>query len=336
MSDVSIDSSVIAKLIQKCATAKNELAGAAKKCKAQASQVGTQWNDEKSKEFLTIVHECGESLKKPIDELDRCDAYLKEIQSIVAEYERISFDGGSFGDNASLSSFLSSLRAGNAANNSASRAASSHPRDLSHTQYGFEPMMVNGEMCMMYNKPYETANSLVQHQGNNSRDVQGDCGLCQCVNTLRLAGISDVSEDDIINVATTCSGETSRLLDMHNPDPEERGGTTAGGRQEVLQRYNLDSYIQPISTDRNEAVSRLSQAVSSGRGVIVSVDAGRLWNDSRYSGGGHAISLLSVSENGDRFIYSDTGAGTVGVISASDLGSALTGRPANITSNIIR
>ena len=92
----------------------------------------------------------------------------------------------------------------------------------------------------------------------------------------------------------------------------------------------------PIQQNRAESVEQLSQAIRTGHGVIVSVDAGRLWNDSRYDGGGHAISLISVSENGDRFIYSDTGVGCVGTISAQELGAVLTGRPANITTNIIR
>ena len=52
--------------------------------------------------------------------------------------------------------------------------------------------------------------------------------------------------------------------------------------------------------------------------------------------GGHAISLLSVTEDGSTFIYSDTGRGEINTISANDLATALSGRPANITTNIIR
>lgn len=189
---------------------------------------------------------------------------------------------------------------------------------------------------MMYNKPMDTAQTLIRNQGQNSRNMSGTCGLCQCANTLRLAGVTDVTEDDVINVALSCSENTRESLDIDNPDPDERGGTTVAGRREILSRYNLQTDVYQIPSDRNEAVSHLAQQVSSGHGVIISADAGVLWNDSRYLGGGHAVSLISVSESGDRFIYSDTGTGRIGVISANRLGQALTGRPANVTRGIIR
>ena len=196
--------------------------------------------------------------------------------------------------------------------------------------------MIGGQECMMYNKPIDTAQTLIRNQGQNSKNMSGTCGLCQCVNTLRLAGVSNVTEDDVINVALSCSKNTREGLDIYNPDPDERGGTTVAGRREILSRYNLQTDIYQIPSNRNKAVSYLAQRVSSGHGVIISVDAGVLWNDSRYLGGGHAVSLISVSASGDRFIYSDTGTGQIEVISANRLGQALTGRPANITKSIIR
>lgn len=153
---------------------------------------------------------------------------------------------------------------------------------------------------------------------------------------LRLAGVEGVSEDDMINTALSCSHSTRSILDVGNSDPNERGGTTAYGRQEIMGKYGLSTDIYPIPTSKQEAVSHLSNKISTGHGVIVSVDAGVLWNDYNYLGSGHAISLISVSDSGDRFIYSDTGTGQVGEISASRLSKALTGRPANITRNIIR
>lgn len=188
---------------------------------------------------------------------------------------------------------------------------------------------------MMYNQPLDTAKSLIKNQGQNSRNMFGTCGLCQCANILRLAGVTDVTEDDVINVALSSSPEVVRQLEMDNPDPNYRGGTSTAGRQEIMDRYNLQTEVYHILSNREMSVAGLGERVASGHGVIVSVEAGVLWNDPDVQGG-HAISLISVSESGDRFVYSDTGTGRIGVISATRLGQALTGRPANVTRSIIR
>ena len=89
-----------------------------------------------------------------------------------------------------------------------------------------------------------------------------------------------------------------------------------------------------MSSDPALNVGRLAESVRTGHGVAVSVDVEQLWQNGQQ--GGHAITLLSVSEDGNTFIYNDTGAGVLGTISSHDLGEALTGRPANVTVNIIR
>ena len=188
---------------------------------------------------------------------------------------------------------------------------------------------------MMYNKPIATAQGLIQRQGQNSRNMSGTCGLCQCVNILRLAGVSNVTEDDVINVALSCSNSTTKSLDINNPNPNNRGGTTTAGRQEILNKYNLQTEVYHILSNREMSVAGLGERVATGHGVIVSVDAGVLWNNPNVQGG-HAISLISVSQSGDQFIYSDTGTGRIGAISSKRLAQALTGRPANVTKNIIR
>ena len=72
----------------------------------------------------------------------------------------------------------------------------------------------------------------------------------------------------------------------------------------------------------------------SGRGVILSVDVARFLRNGQR--GGHAITVLSATKDGSFFLCSDTGAGTLRLISARDLADSLTGRPANITTDIIR
>lgn len=208
------------------------------------------------------------------------------------------------------------------------------PRALSATRYGFQTQTINGEELRVYDDPVGTNNLLIQHQGNSQYDMEGTCGLCQCSNVLTLSGIQGSTEDSIISAAMHSSDNVLVMMELFNPNSDERGGTTVQCRQEILSRCGLPTYSMPMSANREDNTQRLSDAIRTGHGVIVSVDVARLWRNGQ--SGGHAISLISVSEDGNTFIYNDTGRGTMGTISASDLGYALTGRPANVTTNIIR
>lgn len=210
----------------------------------------------------------------------------------------------------------------------------SSPRSLSKTQYGFTTQTINGTEMKVYNDPIGTNSLLIQNQGQGQYDMEGTCGLCQSSNLLTLSGVAGASEDMIISAAMHSSSDVLESMELFNPDSEERGGTTVRDRQEILSRCGLKTYCLPVSYDRKETTEQLSEAIRTGHGVIVSVDVAYLWRNGQ--SGGHAITLLSVSEDGDTFIYNDTGSGSLGTISAKDLGRALTGRPANITQDIIR
>ena len=211
---------------------------------------------------------------------------------------------------------------------------SSSPRSLSATRYGFQTQTINGQELRVYDDPVGTNSLLIQQQGNSQYDMEGTCGLCQCANLLTMSGVQGSTEDSIISAAMHSSDDVLVMMEMFSPYSEERGGTTVQNRQEILSRCGLPTYSMPMSANRKESTQRLSEAIRNGHGVIVSVDVARLWHNGQ--SGGHAISLISVSEDGNTFIYNDTGRGTMGTISASDLGYALTGRPANVTTNIIR
>lgn len=344
MPEVSVDAGALKKAKKLCTDAEEEIKNTLSSLNSKVSSLLSEWDDQKAKEFEKIVFECLVSLKQPLNDLQKCDLYLSRLASLVAEYENVSFSAPSPGIELSASS--QSGASANPADESGESPIDSNasieqvlyavPRNLQQTQYGFEPLMINGQRIFMYNKPLDTARNLIRRQGHNTKEMFGTCGLCQCANLLRLAGITDVTEENVIDIALSCSPNTSEGLDRNNPNPNLRGGTNVASRREILSRFNLPTEVYSISSDRNESVSYLGQQVASGHGVIISVDAGVLWNDPRYLGGGHAVSLISVSESGDTFIYSDTGSGRIGVISENDLGQALTGRPANITSNIIR
>lgn len=207
------------------------------------------------------------------------------------------------------------------------------PRNLSRTRYGFQDIIFNGQKMNVYNNPIETNKSFIKKQGNSKYLMEGTCGLCQSANILTMAGIT-TTEDDIISIALHSSDNVLECMDIFNKNPDNRGGTTVNNRKEILESQGIPITNLPINSDRNFTVRQLASAVSSGHGVILSVDVEYLWRNGQ--SGGHAISLLSVTSDGNTFIYNDTGYGRISTISASDLALALTGRPANITTNIIR
>lgn len=209
----------------------------------------------------------------------------------------------------------------------------SAPRNLSQTRYGFQDIVFNGQRMNVYNDPIGTGSLLIQAQGNSQYPMAGTCGLCQSANILTMAGVN-TTEDDIISIALHSSDDVLECMELFAEDSDERGGTTVRNRQEILESQGISITNLPISFDRNRTVRQLAGAVASGHGVILSVDVERLWRNGQ--SGGHAISLLSVTDDGSTFIYSDTGYGRIDTISAEDLAAALTGRPANITTNIIR
>lgn len=210
---------------------------------------------------------------------------------------------------------------------------SATPRNLSQTRYGFQDIVFNGQRMNVYNDPIGTGSLLIQEQGKSQYPMAGTCGLCQSANILTMAGVT-TTEDDIISIALHSSDDVLECMELFDEESDERGGTTVRNRQEILESQGISIINLPISSDRNRTVRQLAGAVASGHGVILSVDVERLWRNGQ--SGGHAISLLSVTSDGSTFIYSDTGYGRIDTISAEDLAAALTGRPANITTNIIR
>ena len=89
-----------------CETADNELSITISKLDKTLSTVSAKWSDRKGREFLGIVKDCEKVLKKPLDELKRCQTYLQELAYAIAEYESVDLSGGRNrqGDQASFGS----------------------------------------------------------------------------------------------------------------------------------------------------------------------------------------------------------------------------------------
>ena len=81
-------------------------------------------------------------------------------------------------------------------------------------------------------------------------------------------------------------------------------------RERILAKYGVDSDIEPTTRDN------LAKAIKANKAVIANVDAGVLWNNSQYNGGGHAIVVydgdFDSSGKLTHVYINDTGAGKQG------------------------
>ena len=187
---------------------------------------------------------------------------------------------------------------------------------------------------MVFNTPVETGGKLDSCQGKVSGFL-GTCGLVSCVNVLRLAGYP-ATESEVVGYASTTSAGFGRgKLCTTNSFPEDNGGTSAKTRQQILQHFGIKSEL------REASVENIADAVSDGRGVIISVYAGMLYNGWSNHRDLHAITVTSVkkdrSGNVLGFYVCDSGTGGVDnskFYTTFQVENALSGRPMNATSII--
>lgn len=203
---------------------------------------------------------------------------------------------------------------------------------LKVTECGFSSCSIGGETMDLYGSPAELNKTLIRVQGKSVYPMSGTCGLCQSANMMTIAGHASC-EEKAISAALNGSESMVVSLDIFNRYSFDRGGSSSAGREELMKSCGLSTYLLKIS-DKKKAVVDMYELLINGHGIIVSVDVRYLWRNGQR--GGHAISLISASKDGKTFIYNDTGAGVMEKISADSLARALTGRPANVTCNIIR
>jgi hypothetical protein len=205
------------------------------------------------------------------------------------------------------------------------------PRILSSTKQCWQ--YSNGSE--IFNTPIETGRLLDSCQGKVD-GFKGTCGLVSCVNVLRLAGV-DISEADIVLYASTHKSSVTKdyLCTVNKKSAEKNGGTYYSDRQEILKHFGIHSIVQDATVDN------IAEAVIEGKGVIVSVDAGRLYEDKRLKRYSHAITVTSVSKlNGliEGFFVCDSGRNGIDgskYYKVEEIMRAVKGK-INVTSNIIR
>lgn len=187
---------------------------------------------------------------------------------------------------------------------------------------------------MVFNTPIETGRKLDSCQGKVNGFL-GTCGLVSCVNVLRLAGYPATESEVVGYASTTSAGFGIGKLCTTNSFPENNGGTSAKTRQQILQHFGIKNELREASIDN------IADAVSDGRGVIISVYAGMLyngWSDYRDL---HAIAVTSVKKdchgNVLGFYVCDSGTGGIDnskFYTTFQVENALSGRPMNVTSII--
>ena len=186
----------------------------------------------------------------------------------------------------------------------------------------------------VFDTPIETGRNLDYEQGK----VEGYCNTCgvvSCENIARLAGLS-VEEFEALDIAIKndlCNKYRKGLLGR----VRQGGGTSPESRKEILKHLGIDSYLEEATVDN------IAKRVIEGRGVIISVRAGKLWNNGIK--GLHAITVTSVMRGYDGsiqgFFICDSGRHSVSDSSAfyrvDEIQAALTpNRSMNVTTNIIR
>lgn len=156
----------------------------------------------------------------------------------------------------------------------------------------------------------------------------GTCGLCSCVNVLRLAGCN-ISEYQMVDYAAK-----NDLCIKENSDSRDNGGTSGYDRECLLKAFGVESESHPAD------VYTLSYYVSQGHGAIISVYAGKLYNGYSDGSDSHAITVTSVKidSNGKTigFYVCDSNGYPDKYYTVEQIKDAFTGRAMNITKSIIR
>lgn len=176
---------------------------------------------------------------------------------------------------------------------------------------------------MLFDTPDVLGKSLNITQGQAG--PQGTCGLCSVQNVCIMAGVK-LTEADVVGLArfkNLCSAS---------------GGTTPDSREMLLKHLGIESHQETQSIDN------IAAAVMSGKGVILSVDANKLYNRGfSFYPALHAVTVTSVrlDHNGNviGIVICDSNAGYKNETGAKEytveeLKKALTKRPMNVTGRI--
>ncbi len=148
--------------------------------------------------------------------------------------------------------------------------------------------------------------ALLNHrQGDNPEHFQGDCGLVSVEDVLRQFR-AHVTEADVVTHAIQ-RGECQA-----DPAADQSGGTQPSQDAQILADYGV-----PAQVKSGQTMEQLAVLVEQGRGVIIGVNCGVLWQIPADVGDGsvnHAVTVTGVAldPHGDGiqgFYINDSGNG---------------------------
>jgi hypothetical protein len=147
--------------------------------------------------------------------------------------------------------------------------------------------LVDGQPILVYG--YPKANELDYMQGDAVPDFLGTCALTSIANLLTQAG-TPTTEGQVVQRALE-NGWTVSDLSLPN---YVLGGSNFTEQQQLLDSYGTRNDLLPGYNE--DAVANL---LRSGRGVILAVNAGALWNDASYGSAdgsvNHVVTVTGVA-----------------------------------------
>lgn len=170
--------------------------------------------------------------------------------------------------------------------------------------------------AVTHGNPFELSKHMDFQQGDTDLRIRGNCGIVSSRNLIAMNGIS-ISERELTKYAVE-SGlcESSRLLPA-----SDRGGTNSSERQKLLEKFGVQTE-RWMATDSNTTFEKIADALDRGRGGILSLNAGALYDDPRISAvnvegrpmSNHVVTLLSAVRDGATnevkgFYFCDSGTG---------------------------
>ncbi len=170
-----------------------------------------------------------------------------------------------------------------------------------------EKGQVDGEAVLVYGFPKR--NELDYMQGDAIENYRGTCALTSIANLITQTG-TPTSEGEVVNTAIA----NNWAVNDPSLPASQLGGSNYLQQQTILNNYGI---ANDVIQGYNE--TGIANLLRGGRGVMLSVNAGVLWNDSNYNGNGgvnHAITLTGAVHNANTgdlmgFYISDSGRGKV-------------------------
>lgn len=158
-----------------------------------------------------------------------------------------------------------------------------------------ETYMTNtNEVVMVTGNPFGLKGEIDYNQGDNPYGAAGNCGLVSISNALRRMGYQ-VTEDDVTRMAI------SKGLCEYDPfnDMSDNGGTTRYMRHDLLTQLGVKTEI--VYPDSGGSLEDIARHVDNGDGVVLSVNAGELWqcdDGTPYPMSNHCVTVTGVVRSG--------------------------------------